>query len=404
MANENLQIAFLAEGKLYVKRGVKAPQLLESPFAQNIIDRATQAAERHGWRDRSGNGPPGMFSSSLIWGRAMPQKDVRKVRITGVSRAPQTGNLLYALVTGAVGGLFTYDLAAEHENRLFHKQEFRAEDLAHHPAKELVALSLPNEDGTAGIAIMQPGGRGLRPITEGDALDQAPSWVPSPDDPQREVLVYQSAGIARNQRGQFGGIGPYSICRLDIDKARLTTLLEDPKWDYLVPRIRLEDGKEILYFIRRPYKLEGQSTYSPLKLLLDIVLFPFRLLRAIFAFLNVFSMFFSQKPLTTAGGPKTEDMDMRFVQLYGKWIDVNKALKSATKGQAVSLVPNTWELVRMDADGKLTVLAPGVLSFDLAPDGTVVYTNGSEIFTISDGGKPERLCAHRMIQHVMALG
>ena len=329
--------------------------------------------------------------------------EVRKVQITGLTRSPETGSLVYALDTGAIGGLFAYDLQENFESRLFHRQEFRANDLAHHPSKQLVALSLPNDDGTAGIALMQPGGHGLRPITEGDVRDETPSWVPTPENIAREVLVYQSSGIARNERGHVTGRGPYSISRLDIDSVKQTTVIEDSKFDFLVPRVRIEDGKEVLYFIRRPYKPDGNGAYTPLKLLLDILLFPLRLIRAIFGFLNFFSIMFAQKPLTTAGGPKAEKMDTRYLMLHGKWIDAEKALKAANKGQPAALVPASWELFRMSPNGTLDSLATAVLSFDIAPDGTIIHTNGAEIFTLSQGEKPERICTHRMIQQVMAV-
>jgi hypothetical protein len=336
----------------------------------------------------------------------MRPAETRLVRITALTRAPQgdAGQLLYALDTGAVGGLFTYDVGAAAENRLFHKQEFKANDMACHPAKQLLALSTQLEDGTASIAIMQPGNRKLHAVTEGDSLDQAPSWVPVAEDPTREVLVYQSAGLARDPRGFVTGLGPYSIHRLDIDRGKFATVLENAKWDYLTPRVRLVEGKERLYFIRRPYKLEGHSPRTIWTLLMDIVLFPFRLMRAIFAFLNAFSMFFTQRPLTTAGGPNAKQVDTRMLLLHGRWIDTQKALKAAQKGQPGALVPASWELMCMDEKGALTTLATSVLAFDLAPDGRVVYTNGTEIHVISTEGKSERVCEQRMISQVMAFG
>ena len=270
MSTGTLKIAYLAEGKLYVKTGATAPQLIESTFAQKTVDRATQSAERHGWRNK--NAPGGSpFGKSMIWGGAARMPEVRKVQITGLTRSPEPGNLLYALDTGAIGGLFTYDLKDNYENRLFHRQEFRANDLAHHPTKPLVALSLPNEDGTAGIAIMQPGGRGLRPITEGDALDQAPSWVPTPDDPNREVLIYQShSGLARNERGHITGQGPYAIPRLDMDNVKQTTVLEDPKFTISSSRASVSKMARNPLFhppplqSRRPHRLHSAPNCSPI--------------------------------------------------------------------------------------------------------------------------------------------
>jgi len=56
------------------------------------------------------------------------------------------------------------------------------------------------------------------------------------------------------------------------------------------------DGR--LLYIRRPYEpLQGRAA-PPLTVLKDIFLFPFRVIRSAFDFLNAFSMAFSQKPLT----------------------------------------------------------------------------------------------------------
>ena len=41
--------------------------------------------------------------------------------------------------------------------------------------------------------------------------------------------MFQSAGIARTQRGHVSGLGPYAIHRLDIDKAQSSIILEDPR-------------------------------------------------------------------------------------------------------------------------------------------------------------------------------
>ncbi len=390
------KIAYLAEGKLYLKFGEMAVRPIESPFAQNILDRNAQNRERNQWKGRGTPGNP--FSGGMVWGGAARDNQMdalRPINITGITRGTQDGELIYALDTGQVGGLFSYDTHTDFESRLFHKNEFRAHDLARHPSQEIIALSLPADDGTADIALMQPGGKGLRRITEGDCRDEAPAWIPG----DGMALVYQTSGIGRNRQGHPVAFGPYAIQKLDIDRDVLVTLLESPEKDYLVPRAGID---EALYFIRRPYKSQGHSHYTPMRLLSDIVMFPPRLLRAIFGFLNFFSVAFSGKPLTTAGGPR-EQHDTRHMMLWGKLIDAEKAMTAASKGKPAALVPASWELVRMDKDGKQEVLAKSVLSFDLCGDGTIVYTNGSEIFLLDKDRKAERICAHKMIEKVLAV-
>ena len=45
----------------------------------------------------------------------------------------------------------------------------------------------------------------------------------------------------------------------------------------------------------------------------------------------------------------------------------------------------------------------GLLSFDLAEDGSVVYTNGSAVFRLEPGGRAERVVVDRFIEQVVAL-
>ncbi len=73
-----------------------------------------------------------------------------------------------------------------------------------------------------------------------------------------------------------------------------------------------------LYYIRRPYEV---SHFSPRTALLDLVLFPFRLLRAVFHFLNFFSLVYSRKPLTTASGPKLNHEQQFILLLKDKLIE-----------------------------------------------------------------------------------
>src|SRR2546423_13280585 len=245
---------------------------------------------------------------------------------------------------------------------------------------------------------MEGDARGLKEITEGDAVDEAPSWAPS----DKRELVFQSAGIGRNQAGFFIALGPYAIQKLDLDAGDQTTLLEESENDLLLPRL-LNDAT--LLFIRRPYE-PAHRHISPLKVALDIVLFPYRLIRAIVHFLDWFSQVFARKPLITASGPPREGPDQRYLMLWGKMIDAEKAIRASKPGDAKALVPPTWHLVaRSRTDEPQRLLAPGVLSDGAADDGAIVYTNGSAIFHLArDAGAPEQILTGKMIEHLSVVG
>jgi hypothetical protein len=387
-------IAFLAEGKLYLKPAGQPVRLVESQFAQQAADRAQQAVQRNAWKTNSTADATGMLPSALLW-RQAASADVRVANVVGVTRG-NNGELLFALNTNITGGLFAHNPADGSERRLFHRNHFLARDISRHTSSDLIAVSLRKDDGTANIAVTNPDGRNLREVTEGDSVDESPRWAPGPN----RRLIFQSAGVGRNQAGHFTALGPYAIEELDLDREQMKTLAEANDCDYLSPQIA-EDGA--LWFIRRPYSERGHASYSPWKAALDVLLFPFRLARAFVHFFNFFSIVFSQKPLLTAGGPQRTQANAKSMMLWGKMIDAEKAMKAAKDGAGASLVPRTWQLIRQ-AGNSQTVVAHSVLSYDLCADGGVVYSDGSTIFyQTADVSVPATsVCTGKLIERVIS--
>jgi hypothetical protein len=176
-------------------------------------------------------------------------------------------------------------------------------------------------------------------------------------------------------------------------------LVEEDDFDALAPRMTA-DGT--LFFIRRPYQPLGQPV-SPLKMATDILLFPFRLLRAIAHFLNFFSIMFSQKPLMTAGGPPKEGPDERFLMLWGRVIDTQKILRSQKPGDGGALVPGSWQLIKRTSDNTETVIARNVISYDLCGDHSIIYTDGASVFHVTEAGVSTRIGQGKLIERVAAL-
>jgi hypothetical protein len=385
-------IAYVAEGKLYLKREGNQPQLIESPFVQGLLDRVARTREKNDWKS---SGMAWQFSSRQMSPNAAgPSTETRRIRFSGVSRGGADGELLYALDTDHVGGLFSLDTKEHYERRIFHRNGFVAADLSRYPGDGMLALSLRAPDGTAGIAVMEAGGKGLKSVTEGDSVDESPSWIPS----EQKALLFQSAGVGRNSQGVAIGLGPYAIQRLEIESGNLTTVLEEDANDLLLPRMSADGA---LYFVRRPYR---PNAVSPWRILTDALLFPFRVVRAIVHFLDFFSLMFSRKPLLTAGGPRTEGPDARSLMLWGRFIDAEKALRKANQGAQGPLVPADWQLIRRADTGEEQVLAKNVLAYDLCPDGSVIHTNGTAVFHRPLTGEPRQLCAGKMIERVTCAG
>jgi hypothetical protein len=196
--------------------------------------------------------------------------------------------------------------------------------------------------------------------------------------------------------------GPYAVFELDTDGGEMKTLLEADDKDFLSPRVGA-DGS--LYYITRPYQTL-HAPVSPLKVGKDIVLFPLRLVLAVVHFLDWFSMVFRRKPLLTAGGPPKEGPDARYMMLWGKLVDAEQLHREHSArgdGRGGALVPKTWTLQRRKSDGTDETLASHVVSFDLCPDGSVVYTNGAAVYHLDAAGERTEVCASRLIERVVRL-
>ena len=150
--------------------------------------------------------------------------------------------------------------------------------------------------------MMDSDGSNYREITSGDTVDSSPAWIPGA--PKR--MVFQSAGLARNEQGYILAQGNPSIQKLDMESGSVTPILDDPAFDFLKPSVAPTGD---LLFIR---------------------------------------------PRSVQGVP--------------------------------SLVPDSWELVRRDQNGAERVLATNVASYDISPDGTIVYTNGGGVFVLEADG------------------
>ena len=386
--------AYLAEGKLVVGRAGQQPEPIDSTFVRGVEERREEHRKRHGWR-----------SSGMVWNtmdegpelaqmRGMFPTEQKAARFLGVSKGPTGGEILYSLETDAVGGLFQYDIKEGYEQRLVHRQGLHLRDLTRHPVSGQLAGSVGHTDGSASLAVMQPDGARLREVTEGDAVDEAPSWVPG----EEETLVYQSAGIGRDHMDGIYGFAPFGIYKLDLANDRMSTVLELPEFDCLAPRITA-DGS--LYYIRRPYQLEPPRDI--MRMTKDVLLFPFRLMRAVVHFFHAFSMFFSRKPLITSGGPRREGPDKRRLMIRGRIVEVSRDLADS-KNADKPLIPNSWELIRRAPNGDETTIASHVLSYDLCPDGSPIYSNGSAVFHLPIGAtKPERLARGRYIEHLTVI-
>ncbi|ABW29362.1 TolB-like translocation protein [Acaryochloris marina] len=389
----SLNFAYLAGGKLHLKLGDDPVRTIDSQFGQEVQDRTLKRQQRNAWKDK--NPMAGMIPQAFLQQMEAMGEAKLPVAIRSVSPC-SPGQLLYTLAVGDVTGVFTLDATQDQEQRLFHNSDFAVQHLNVHPQKDEFACTVMHKDGSANIAVMPIDGARPKEITAGDSIDLAPQWLSG----AQKALVFQSAGIARNSEGFVLEQSPFSIEKLDFQSGEMTTVAESDQFDLLAPKM-VADGS--LYYIRRPYQAR-QKRLNILTLLKDILLMPFRLIQAIYEWLNVFTQTYTGKPLVKPGQPKIQAK--QDLLIWGNIINTEaEAEKNRRFGDQDSpaLVPRSWQLICQRSDGEVQVIGDGVISYDVDANGGVVYTNGSAIYATHPGGVPKRLLRDRPIEQVVLI-
>ena len=372
----------IANGELWLHAPGAAPRQIESPFARELIERDLQSRRTTGWKNAPREQQSGVIPTSSLWGQrgAKSGDGMLAARFEWACRADDDDTLYYVLAVGETLGLFRRHLAEDREVRLFHRTNWTCHGIAYNSADKRLILAARNANGSAHLEVYDDEGTRRGTITDGDCVDCAPSLVPA----RSRTIVYQSSGVARHpQSGQMMALAHGCVHLLDYGSGRMEVLLDEPRHDFVAPRM---DAQGQLYAIRRPAdKPQHERAGLALK---DTLLMPFRLLKAVFGYLNFFTMVYGKEPLRSAGGPRTPelDQDLGKLWLHGRMIELSK-VKSDPR-YAGNLVPGNWELVRVARAGApAEVLAKHVAGFDVRDDGTVVYTNGYDIIELADGNR-----------------
>lgn len=385
-----MRIAFLSEGKLFLKEPGQTTVEIESPFAREALERSSTRNQRNAWK-AAGAGDENMYSARTVWGRqAMPDATGAPV-FRHIARGAKPGELIYTLVMSASAGLFQINLETRDETRLFHRQDFDPCGLACHPATGEILLASRDKDDLGKLEILEGEARRRRQLTSGDGHDSHPAFDPA----QPGIAVFESTGVARDEAGQIIGYGPTGLCAFDRQRGEVKSLLEDERSDYLSPRFA-PDGQ--LHFIHRP-TLAGQGLSLGARVK-AFVLLPYHLAGAAFGFLDAFSRLFGKRPLRPdPAGPVLPQPRQRMATFQGLRVDLERAL--AKKGKAtdsVQLVPRDWELLRYHTDGTVETIARHVVAFDIGPNGAIVYSDGLRIW--EHGEPPRKLAEGHIIQAI----
>ncbi len=231
------------------------------------------------------------------------------------------------------------------------------------------------------LALLDTGNGGTNQLTEGLTSESNPFI--SRKDP--DIIYFTAMGYAQNGSGQIVEKSPCSVSAYSIKDGSLTDIISDPAYDYLKPS---DDKNGDLFYIRRKY----EPTRRKSNVGTDILMFPVRIIKAIGGFLSLFSMRYGGEPLRTGGRnpAKSRTADERELFIEGNLIKAKKIAENEQSDEGI--IPSEWELIRRSSDGDETVLARGVMDYQLLDSGIIIYSDGRFVKKLVPGGKPEKIC------------
>lgn len=344
------RILFLSDGEMMVYEAGKARRL-HSARKDMYIRTARSLEERNAWK-YEGAGAKFQHQANPYEYRSRTAEADCQIRAV----APWKGQLLYALTTPEIGGLFVKDAADDDapESNWLSEREFRPVDL--HVQGDQVALAVESVLGERHIAVMKGDSTRYDIVTQGDTQDSSPFLCPD-----GRYMYLTSAGWARDEQGRPLAKGPASLLQLDLRGGDMEEIATDDAYDYLRPKLA-PDGT--LYVIRRPYK-SGMPKRSS-------IMDKAKNIGAAFKGLGKLLQAIGDPEGTARRTPRVAGQSAEAAQkrmLEGAIVDISKG--SAAGDEDEGCIPADWLLMRQAADGHFEEVHKGVADYDFDGDALI---------------------------------
>ncbi len=364
---------------------------IQSQYLKNYRENLRSIQDRKVWKQKSMTVAMGYNQplQSLI-----PDREVENYRFTGLTPCGKTKTVIYAIQIDQMGGMFKVNAysAVDMEGHIFHDKGIFIHNPSYNRKNGTLLYSLQRAGGQEDLQSQNLKSSEVHTLTDGDSVDAYPRWVEGSAD----TFVFQSAGIGRSPTGGYMGLAPVTINRMNVTSGAIEELVAFEHYDCLAPKMDKEGN---LYYIKRPYRVDSLHNNN---FLVDILLFPIRIINAIFNWLNMFSMMYSGKPLTSGSNPARQDGDPKKFTIHGNLVDAAKIMNDSSTmgGKHLGIVPRSWQLIKQSVNGNEEKLAEGVIAFDRSADGTIVCCNGKTIYTVENSGKKTTLIKEKFIEKV----
>lgn len=304
--------------------------------------------------------------------------------VNGISFLHNGEEVIYSVSVDDNSGIFIKNLnnSREPEMHIIHDSNVIFYNIDYNEASSQLAVAVQNTAWERNIAIMDIDSSKYSVITEGESIDDNPVWGRL----NPRTLYYESAGVGRNPSGAVIGFAPRVINKLDFDTGELTEVALFKDYDCIYPKVDYQDN---LYFIKCPHESSSNKKVS----FIEYLMIPFKIIRAIYKRIEMFTIMNTGEPLTSKGAnpAKSKQMDSKDIIINGNIINAEKILKeNLQRGEKYAgIAPKEWELVKLDSKGNMSSIKKGVLGFDINKNNEIIYSNGKYILKINSKGEEE---------------
>ena len=385
-------IAYTSENKIYLaengnKSEIPCGRITKYKEALDSIRRRSE------WKN---TGSGAQFMGTAV----MPDSDeaAASARITGICE--NNGRLVYGVALDQSSALYqrSFDRNETDEGLILSGNDLHFGAFDCIDGKMAVSMGATHDE--LHICTLEPPSSVYTEHTDGDTMEQSPYWSRC----NKNRIYFSTSGNARNQSGAVGAVSPASGSYLDLDSGEMNEFLSDEKTDYL----KIKDDKYgNIYYIRQPYG--GEQRDDGVKFT-DILLFPFRLFKGLFGWLNFMCTIWGGESLKSGGSGlpselKSKQRTEKDIIIDGNIINAKRLAEAADlkDDDMTGLMPAARVLVKREADGTETVIAKSVLDYTVCRDGRLLYSNGRQIISY-DGTSHKVMLKARFAMNIIECG
>ncbi len=355
-----------------------------SDFHSNYIESARKAAKNSEWKTKGAGAR--FIREGMNDDEYTDKNDVSYFNSLEFFASPD--EIIYSITVNELSGIMKKDLTADKdsESHIIHSREDTFCGACHNRTNDKFVTCIKKSYENSHLAVYDLKTDDYMTLTDGDSRDFDAVFSRKNDS----VVYFASKGVGRSGDGEFVKFSRSSILSYDFFSGDIEEILSDPVKSLTKPK---DDKNGNVYYITRTDDREHKIGFF--RLLLDIILIPWKLLKALYYFAELFTTMFTGKGFTEKSGnpaktmKKSQDMIVIDDNLINADEEYKKNLRH--KDNPAGVAPWSWQLVKRSEAGETTTLANGVIDYCLLSDGSIAYTNGKHIIIIGADGKKTKI-------------